>query len=216
MGLQPTKPNTSPAVSPDPNTLYGLTDQESALQIQAQQDAQIAIDQSNFPGLEIKGVLGGLPVAEQNQEYFAIVFEAVDTSPEIIDQTQFKVIYLCDSQLNVSKPAQDTVALSNVLQNFERQKFANVRVDQGTVLNNQLGGRHQITAVGSLEPICGTQIGKGPLSYVTTMSFFQEGQLGPDLSREVAGYYQFLNKTVGYQNKKLAYDVSGTTGQGDS
>ena len=215
MGTQPQK-SQKPPISPDPNVLYNFTDQESAIEIQAQQAAQIAIDQSQFPGLQINGVLGGLPVAEKNQEYFAVVFEAADTTPEIIDQTQFKVIYLCDSKLNVSKPSQDSVALSNITQNFERQKRARVRVDQGTVLNNQLAGLHQITAVGSIEPICGTQIGSGPLSYVTTMSFYQEGQLGPDLSRPVKGYYQWLNKTSGYQNTKVAYEATGTTNQGDS
>lgn len=104
MGTQPQK-SQKPPISPDPNVLYNFTDQESAIEIQAQQAAQIAIDQSQFPGLQINGVLGGLPVAEKNQEYFAVVFEAADTTPEIIDQTQFKVIYLCDSKLNVSKPS---------------------------------------------------------------------------------------------------------------
>ena len=216
MGTQPQKSSRKPPVSPDPNILYNFTDQESALELQAQQQAQIAIDQSQFPGLQINGVLGGLPVAEKNQEYFAVVFEAADTTPEIIDQTQFKVIYLCDSKLNVSKPSQDSVALNNIIQNFERQKRARVRVDQGTVLNNQLAGLHQITAVGSIEPICGTQIGSGPLSYVTTMSFYQEDQLGPDLSRPIAGYYQWLNKTSGYNNTKISYKTSGTTNQGDA
>lgn len=205
-----------PLVSPDPNQLYTIADVETALQEQAQQDAQISLDEIQFPGLSIRGVLGGLPVAEKNQEYFAVIFEAVDTSPEIIDQTQFKITYLCDSELNVSKPSQDTISLINTVQNFERQKKARVRVDQGTVLNNQLGGLHQITAVGSLEPICGTQIGQGPLSYVTTMSFKQEGQLGPVLSIPIEGYYQWLNKTTGFQNKGIVYEKIGTTNQGDS
>jgi hypothetical protein len=48
------------------------------------------------------------------------------------------------------------------------------------------------------------------------MSFYQEGQLGPDLSRPVTGYYQWLNKTSGYQNTKIAYKTSGTTNQGEA
>ena len=199
----------------DPNLTLGLSNVPNALAEQAEQDNQILLAQAQFPGLEINGVLGGLPVAEQNQEYFAIVFEAVDTSPEIIDHTQFKIIYLCDSQLNVSKPSQDSVAVNNVLQNFERQKNAVVRVDQGTVLNNQLAGLHKIFAIGSIEPICGTQIGEGPLSYVTTMSFQQKGQLGPALW-DVAGYYQWLNKTTGFQNTRIVSASSGTTNQGES
>lgn len=210
---QPTSPvDPSPLAGLQPSAPAGLTPVEEQL-IQAN---EIALDQANFPGIQIKGVLGGLPVAEQNQEYFAVVFEAVDTTPEIIDQTQFKITYLCDSQLNVSKPGDDTIALLNTVQNFERQKIARVRVDQGTVLNNQLGGRHEITAVGSLEPICGTQIGQGPLSYVTTMSFKQADQLGPDLSRPVEGYYQWLQKTTGYQNRRIAFSKTGTTNQGDA
>ncbi len=210
---QPTSPvDPSPLAGLQPSSPMGLTPVEEQL-LQAN---EIALDQANFPGIEINGVLGGLPVAEQNQEYFAVVFEAVDTSPEIIDQTQFKITYLCDSLLNVSKPSQDSVALLNTVQNFERQRLARVRVDQGTVLNNQLGGIHEITAVGSLEPICGTQIGQGPLSYVTTMSFRQEDQLGPDLSRPIAGYYQWIQKTGGYQNKSIVSSSTGTTNQGDS
>lgn len=219
MGTSPNF-NPQPTSPPDPSPLAGL--QPSApvgltpVEEQLIQSNEIALDQANFPGLEINGVLGGSPVAEQNQEYFAVVFEAVDTTPEIIDQTQFKITYLCDSQLNVSKPGDDTVALLNTVQNFERQKIARVRVDQGTVLNNQLGGRHEITAVGSLEPICGTQIGQGPLSYVTTMSFKQEGQLGPDLSRPITGYYQWMQKTGGYQNRGIVSSSTGITNQGDS
>ena len=157
----------------------------------------------------VKGALGGLPVAEQNQEYFAIIREAGDTSPEIIDKTQFKVTYLCDSELNVSKPAEGSVALSNINQNFERQKNAILRVDQGTVLNPQLAGIHRIHAVGSIEPILGTQIGNRPLSYVTTMSFIQDGQLGADPGRTVESYYIWLQKSTGYQNVKLATNNSG-------
>ena len=116
---------------------------------------------------------------------------------------------MCDSQLNVSKPSSDSVALSNIIQNFERQKYAQVRVDEGTVLNQQLGGTHKITAVGSIEPIGGTQIGRGPLSYITTMSFVPEGQLGAAPGVEIAGYYYWLNKTAGFQNRQFAYETSG-------
>jgi len=157
----------------------------------------------------IEGVLGGKAVADKNQEYFAVIFEAGDTSPEIIDQTQFKVTYLCDSILNVSKPAEDTIAVKNITQNFERQKVATVRVDQGTVLNQQLAGNHRITAVGSLEPILGTQIGKGPYDYVTTMSFQQKDQLASPPGLPVANYYIVAEKNGGYQDLPFAYTSSG-------
>ena len=103
----------------------------------------------------------------------------------------------------------DGVALSNAIQNFERQKTAVVRVDQGTVLNNQLVGSHKITAVGSIEPIAGTQIGAGPLDYVTTMSFQLKGQLNAAPGVQVQTYYCWINKTHGFQNSNLAYASSG-------
>ena len=138
---------------PDGQALNNYENQ-TPLTLQAIQQNQIAILQAqDGTGIRIDGVLGGLPVAEKNQEYFLVIEEAGDTTPEILGQTQFKISYLCDSKLNVSKPSGDGIALKNVLQNFERQKNAVVRVDQGTVLNNQLAGTHKITAVGSLEPI---------------------------------------------------------------
>ena len=157
----------------------------------------------------IEGILGGKAVAEKNQEYFAVIFECGDTSPEIIDQTQFKVTYLCDSVLNVSKPAEDTIAVKNITQNFERQKVATVRVDQGTVLNQQLAGNHKITAVGSLEPILGTQIGRGPYEYVTTMSFQLKDQLDGTPGVRVAEYYIDAQKYGGYQDLPFSHTTSG-------
>jgi hypothetical protein len=204
-------PAPPPSTTPDP--LVGLNSNETATPLvqQTNQQNEIISLQDEDPGnLVIEGVLGGLPVAEKNQEYFAVVFEAGDTSPELIEQTQFKVVWLCDSFLNVSKPSDDSVALSNVTQNFERQRYATVRVDQGTVLNQQLAGTHQITAVGSLEPIAGTQIGKGPREYVTTMSFQLFDQLGAAPGIDVETYYMWLNKSTGYQNKFFSYQTGGT------
>ncbi len=173
---------------------------------QAIQQETIAQNELDFPNLKIKGILGGLPVAERNQEYFAVFEEAGDTAPELIGQTQFKVTYLCDSLLNVDKPSDGNIALLNINQNFERQKFGIVRADQGTALNPQLVGTHQITAVGTLAPIGGTQIGQGPLDYVTTMSFQQEGQLGLPAGLPIAEYYMWMNKTPGFQNSLLSYE----------
>ena len=180
------------------------------LAAEALQSNEISLALAQNPYLTpIEGVLGGKAVAEKNQEYFAIILECGDTSPEIIDQTQFKVTYLCDSLLNVSKPAEDTIARNNILQNFERQKRATVRVDQGTVLNQQLAGNHKITAVGSLEPIAGTQIGKGPYEYVTTMSFQLKDQLDAPPGVPVVNYYIIPEKNGGYQDLPFAYTSSG-------
>lgn len=206
--------SNSPPPSTTPDPLADFTEDGggagTALQNQAtQQDLIAQLEFEDHTGIKIDGILGGLPVAEKNQEYFLIIDEAGDTTPEILGQTQFKISYLVDSQLNVSKPSGDGIALSNVLQNFERQKNAIVRVDQGTVLNNQLAGTHKITAVGSLEPVAGTQIGTGPLDYVTTMSFQLKDQLGAAPGIQVATYYAWINKSLGFQNMNLSYKRSG-------
>lgn len=207
----PYLPSPAPGSTPDPLAGLSSTETQTELVQQIQQNNEIVILQEESPyNIVVEGVLGGLPVAEKNQEYFAVVFEAGDTSPEIIDQTQFKVTYLCDSILNVSKPSEASVALHNITQNFERQKNATIRVDQGTVLNQQLGGTHKITAVGSLEPIGGTQIGTGPREYVTTMSFQLNDQLGTTPGLKVAPYYMWLNKSVGFQNKLFSRATGGT------
>lgn len=186
-----------------------IVDNQPLLQ-QAIQDSEITLVQAQNPYITpIEGILGGKAVAEKNQEYFAVVFEAGDTSPEIIDQTQFKVTYLCDSVLNVSKPAEDTVATNNIIQNFERQKIATVRVDQGTSLNQQLGGNHKITAVGSLEPVLGTQLGKGPYQYSTTMSFIHQDQIDGVPGVPITNYYIVSQKQGGYQDLPFANKTSG-------
>jgi hypothetical protein len=200
--------------SPDGNNIGNYQNPTPLTEQAIQQNLIAILEDGDSTGINIQGILGGLPVAEKNQDYFLIIEEAGDTTPEIIGQTQFKISYLVDSSLNVSKPSGDSIALSNVLQNFERQKNVVVRVDQGTVLNNQLAGLHQITAVGSLEPIGGTQIGAGPLDYVTTMSFVLEDQLGAAPGLQVETYYLWLNKTMGFQNTKISYATSGKIGFG--
>ena len=71
-------------------------------------------------GESINGILGGLPVASQNQEYFAVFDEAGSTGPEIIGKTQFRITYLVDSNLNTSKPTEEGDAALNASQNFEK------------------------------------------------------------------------------------------------
>ena len=122
-------------------------------------------------GLRIRGILGGLPVAEQSQEYFAVFNEAGDTGPEIIDKTQFRVTYLVDSQLNTSKPFEDSDAAFNATQNFEKGKECIVRADNATVLNQNLTGKQSIYDIGSVALIATTETGSAPGAYITTMSF---------------------------------------------
>lgn len=194
-------------ISPDVNSQNqgGYTPLEQQLTQQ-----QLINDlQAQYPGLSVQGILGGLPVAEKTQEYFAVFDEAGDTSPEIINKTQFKVIYLCDSQLNTSKPSIGNVASYNIAQNFEKGKYAIVRADQGTALNPQLVGEHKILGVGSIAPIVGSQIGKGKLQYVTTMSFQLESQLGLPGGINVQNYENRIEKSWGYNNAPISYTGSG-------
>lgn len=207
---QPNNFSSDPAI---PSSPQGQASSETTTpqQNQEQQAAEVASVTFDDPTLDVRGVLGGLPVAEKNQEYIAIIKEAGSTAPEIIDQTQFFVTYLCDSQFNISKPSEDSVASSNIIQNFEVGKQARVRVDQGTALNPQLAGLHNITAVGSIEPILLSQIGEGPLQYVTTMSFYQEGQLGSAPGLTVLKYHTYHDKQAGFRNANFAYETGSYT-----
>jgi hypothetical protein len=122
-------------------------------------------------GEEINGIFGGLPVASQNQEFFAVFDEAGSTGPEIIGKTQFRITYLVDSNLNTSKPTDNGDAAINASQNFEKSKYCVVRADNATVLNQNLTGKQSIYDIGSLQLISTTEYGKANDEYITTMSF---------------------------------------------
>lgn len=130
---------------------------------------------STQTGEDINGILGGLPVAEQNQEYFLVFDEAGSTGPEIIDKTQFRITYLVDSNLNTSKPTDEGDAALNATQNFEKGAYCNVRADNATVLNQNLTGKQSTYDIGSLQLISTTEWGKGIDEYITTMSFNSTG-----------------------------------------
>lgn len=122
-------------------------------------------------GLDLGGVLGGLPVIEQTQEYFAVFDEAGDAGPELIDKTQFRITYLVDSELGTSKPSTDSVSALNVTQNFGKGKTVVIRADNATVLNQNLSGEQTIYDVGTLTLISTTETGSSPLAYTSTASF---------------------------------------------
>lgn len=122
-------------------------------------------------GLDLGGALGGLPVAEQTQEYFAVFDEAGDAGPELIDKTQFRITYLVDSELGTSKPSVDSVSALNTTQNFGKGKTAIIRADNATVLNQNLSGEQTIYDVGTLTLISTTETGSQPSAYTSTASF---------------------------------------------
>lgn len=122
-------------------------------------------------GLDLGGALGGLPVVEQTQEYFAVFDEAGDASPELIDKTQFRITYLVDSELGTSKPSVDSISALNITQNFGKGKTAIIRADNATVLNQNLSGEQTIYDIGTLTLISTTETGSSPSAYTSTASF---------------------------------------------
>lgn len=165
----PTPPPTpAPGPSNPPSTVS--TSPPSPAEV-AQQQIETQVDLEAETGLKIRGILGGLPVAEQTQEYFAVFEEAGDTGPEIIDKTQFRITYLVDSDLGTSKPSADSDTAINMTQNFERGRTCVVRADNATVLNQNLTGKQEIYNVGSVALIATTETGSSPQAYNTTMSF---------------------------------------------
>ena len=125
---------------------------------------------NNFLG-PVNGALGGLPVAEKNQSYFAIFTGAGGTGPEIINQTALFTTYLVDENGNVSKPSEDYDSLNNLMQNFEVGKNVVVRNDAPTALNGNIAGIHLTTAVGRQQPILYTQTGSSEGANVDEIYF---------------------------------------------
>ena len=136
----------------------------------------ISIEQeqlNNFLG-PVNGALGGLPVAERNQSYFAVFIGAGGTGPEIIDQTAYFITYLVDENGNVSKPSEDYDSLINLNQNFEIGKNVIVRNDAASAVNGQLVGRKKIAAIGKQEPILYSQTGSTPGANIDILDFNNE------------------------------------------
>ena len=125
---------------------------------------------NNFLG-PVNGALGGLPVAEQTQEYFAIYTGAGGTGPEIIDETAIFINYLVDENGNISKPSEDYDSLTNLLQNFEVGKNLIIRNDIPTAVNAQIAGKQKITAIGRQLPIVYSQTGSSDGANVDTLNF---------------------------------------------
>lgn len=133
--------------------------------------------QENLSGVvgPIEGALGGLPVAERNSAFFAVFDEAGDTGPEIIGKTQFRVTYLVNSSLDTSKPSADSVAITNINQNFEKGSNVIIRADNATVLNQTLTDLQSLHDVGTLTLISTSEYGKNPEDYATMLTFRQVG-----------------------------------------
>jgi hypothetical protein len=150
-------------------------------------------------GIVANGVLGGLPVAEQNQEYF-IVFKGVGgTGPEIIAQTAYFIEYLVDSDGNIFKPTENTSALNNLLQNFPIQKPVNVILDNASNASSNLGGKIELTAVGLQTPILYSQTGSSAGAFTGSLFFKGDPTLGVisnDGTLTIPDMTAFMEKTT--------------------
>lgn len=165
--------------------------------------------QYNKSGDSINGILGGLAVAEKNQDYFIVFKQAGGTGPEIIGETAYFISYLVKSDGTVNKPSEDSSALNNLIQNFEVGKNAVVRQDAATALNSQLAGKHEITAIGRQQPILYTQTGSLENSFTSSI-FFKEGTI-PVVDSSIGDYRGTMQKSVSTSIGTSYSQVNGFT-----
>jgi len=124
-----------------------------------------------------KNALGGLPVVESTKAYIATFKGVVSADPEVIANSSFFITYLVDEDGNIFKVSEDSEAQSDVQFNFDPGENAIVRIDQGTLLNAQLSGKHKITSLGSFLPILVTQTGSSNDAGVAFVNFLNPGQI---------------------------------------
>ncbi len=163
---------------------------------------------SQQTGEDILGIDGGLPVASQNQEFFAVFDEAGSTGPEIIDKTQFRLSYIVNSNLETSRPILNSPAASNATQNFEKGKICQIRADNATVLNQNLTGDNFIYDIGTLQLISTTEYGKNNDEYITTMSFNSVGGQLVGSAQNISSTHK--NKTSGASPDDNTLESDGT------
>jgi len=135
---------------------------------------QIAQEQANHFLGPVNGALGGLSVAEKNQEFFLLFKDITSTTPEIIDQSSWNIEWLVNSNGEVANPSDNDVTNSNILQNFEIGKKVYALVNNATGINAQFLGEHTITGVGTLKNILYSQTGIPSSSFNTSSVLFVE------------------------------------------
>ena len=141
---------------------------------QSPETQQIAQEQANHFLGPVNGALGGLPVAEKNQEFFLLFKDITSTTPEIIDQSSWNIEWLVNSNGEVANPNDNGVANSNIIQNFEIGEQVVTLVANATGINAQLLGEHTITGVGTLKNILYSQTGIPSSSFDTGSVVFVE------------------------------------------
>jgi hypothetical protein len=141
---------------------------------QSPAEQQIAQEQANHFLGPVNGALGGLSVAEKNQEFFLLFKDITSTTPEIINQSAWNIEWLVNSNGEVANPNDNGVANSNIIQNFEIGEQVVTLVANATGINAQLLGEHTITGVGTLKNILYSQTGIPSSSFDTGSVVFVE------------------------------------------
>lgn len=132
----------------------------------------------NSNGVPANGILGGIPVAEQNQDYILLVKEVTSTTPEIINQTQYAIEYIIGGgileggEIEVRTPNQDNETNLDIVQNFPTGKNIIAQLQNATSANTQLSGELNVTGVGTIKNILYSQTGITPSSYSTSSVVF--------------------------------------------
>jgi hypothetical protein len=113
----------------------------------------------------------GKPTVDKKSEYIAVYKEVGDTTPEIINKSQYFINYLIDSEGNISKPSAGEYALENLYQSFEVGDKVRVRTDNGTSLNLELDGLIDVLSIGTITPILISQYGVSASSWTDYLEF---------------------------------------------
>jgi len=113
----------------------------------------------------------GKSVAEQKTDFF-LTFETVtSTTPELIDQSNYKITYIVDGQGNTQKPSEDNPSAFNILQSFQNEENVTIILDQATSENAALAGQHKIKFVGQPLPYLFSQNSIPSGTYEHRLSF---------------------------------------------
>ncbi len=151
-----------------PRIIQNINDPNWFLSVNANGDFNtISNDQSGY---------GILSAAEKNGTFIAYFDGIGGTTPEMINQTGFFIKYLIDEQGNVSEPTPDSIALYNLNDVFQGSTVVVESQDATQTLSNLIG-EHDVTDIGTIQPLLITETGSNPNNYVTTMSFAQYGSI---------------------------------------
>jgi hypothetical protein len=185
-----------------------------------------------FPPLESQnynyGTISTIPVAEQNQTYFAYFDGVGGSGPEYIDGTSYFIKYLIDLEGNVVNPEPYTVidspqavGLYNLVDNFEPGKNAVVKLIETNPLLDEipnseiLQGTHKIAHVGRIVPILVTETGENVQDYIATMSFGPTSTQQINTSTLSGSFIPNLNFKLQYKSAVTPERLINTLPNGD-